>query len=30
MCSYLSKQKDEFSQAMKQAFEESPERGAGS
>ena len=30
MCSYLSKQEDECSQAMKQAFKESLERGAGS
>ena len=30
MCSYLSKQEDECSQAMKQAFKESLERSAGS
>ena len=30
MCSYLSKQEDECSQAMKQAFKESQERGAES
>ena len=30
MCSYLSKQEDDFSQTMKQVFKESLERGAGS
>ena len=30
MCSYLSKQEDKGSQAMKQAFKELLERGAGS
>ena len=30
MCSYLSKQEDECSEAMKQAFKESLEKGAGS
>ena len=29
MCSYLSKQEDECSQAMKQAFKESQENGVG-
>ena len=29
MCSYLSKQEEQCSQAMKQAFKESLERGAG-
>ena len=30
MCNYLSKQDDECSQAMKQAFKETLERGSGS
>ena len=30
MCSYLSKQEDEYSQAMKQALKEFLEKGAGS
>ena len=30
MCSYLSKQEDECSEAMKQAFKEWLEKGAGS
>ena len=30
MCSYLSKQEDECSQAMKQALKEFLEKGAGS